>query len=59
MVYDDTFIILKQNEQRRMIINIINETYAGKNNITTRTKVSSIYISSINIMLRLLREHVN
>ncbi len=54
MVHDDTFIILKQNEQRR-IINIISETYAGMNYITT---VVSQYMGSINVMIILFRKHV-
>ncbi len=49
MVHDDTFIILKQNEQRR-IINNISKTKAGKNNITTSMKTVSGYTDSVNIM---------
>ncbi len=58
-IRDDTFIILKQNEQRR-IINIISEAKAGKNNIiTTSTKVVSRNIGSFNIMFILFGERVN
>ncbi len=58
MVQNDTFTILKQNEQRSTI-NIISETLASKNNITTSMKVVSRYIGSINITFILFREHVN
>ncbi len=40
---------MKQSEQRR-IIDIISETLAGKNNITTRMKVVSRYIGFVNII---------